>query len=828
MFSITPFDRFRNTFLLPNILFISLAFLLGGCGGSGSSGDGTAESDDSSENDDVTSALTVTSASDVMQIHLRWSGAEKVDILYSSEPQCDWDNYSLCSDGAILTGVEGSETSIGAVENGLDTDKGWYFVVEADGRRSSQVSGKAAQPSFGGYQLYALETDGENLYAGGNFARVALATGGVAMFDSRQSNTLTGVLPYLDGIVHAIAKDESGGWVVGGEFEEVGGRARKNLVKLRADGTVEPDWRVDVNGPVNALAVEGDRLYVGGDFTELTVDQDALYNRTNLAAITLSTGLPASGWNPTISDPVLAVETTESLVYAGGEFTLINGASRDHLAALTVEDGQLDSGWTPGANGPVNALFHDSGAVFAGGLFTQVGDDSRENIVKIDAISGGIDSEWNPGAGEEVLAISMWSNQVLVGGIAGAGWPVPFLIIDRNDGSHDPDWNLALSSVAATDNRSIDVVGDDIYVANGRSIVKLNAQEKTESSWDASITTSFVDGPMAVAAGDSSLMVGGEFIEAGGERYNSIAVMDLDTGILQPPLEGAAGPVETLLYHDGRLYAGGSMNYNPDQQALAAFDLDTLSRDEDWTATANESRFVYGLATDGSRLYTGGRFSKVDQADVVRVTGFELLSGDLSDFANPPAPDDTVNTLAVVGDQLLLGGRFETVDGQAQTHLASIDITDGTLLNGVSLDADDSVNSIHRSSDTTVYVGGRFRNIGGEGLSGAARLRLNNGTLELDKNWEPNQSSVESVATSGNRVFLGRAIALGGDEGLLAFSVYGSGDRIADWDPAPDNTTNALLYHEGKLFVGGWFQELGGKHRNLFGVLDAESGEVLW
>lgn len=808
------------------VLFAGVAIGLAGCGGSGS--DDAAEVDPPTESDDPMEALTLSASSDIMQVHLSWGGADAVDILYSSDPGCDWDNYSLCSGAGMLSGVTDSEVAIGAVEENLSTERGWYFVVEADERRSSQVAARPAVPSFGGYQIYALETDGDNLYVGGSFSRVALATGGLAMFDAQQDNTLTGVLPYMEGQVLDIVDDGTGGWIVGGLFERVDGKERINLARLRQDGTVETDWQVDVNGPVYAMAVQGDRLFIGGDFSQLTIDKDAQYNRSNLAAIELSTGVPVTGWNPTINDPVWALTSNETQLYLGGSFTQVNGTNRNHLAALSIDDGSVNSGWTPSANDTVNTLLYDSGAVFAGGLFTRVSDDDRDFLVKIDAVSGGVDGQWNPGAPDEVLVLGLWEDQLLAGGVhSSSDWPTPFSIIDRTDGAHDQSWDLP-DSYLSDDVHGLAVSGDRIYIATERNLMALDAPLKTSAPWEAKIGVAFDDGPRAIAATPDQVLVGGEFPESGGNRYNSIAVMDIETGVLQEPLSGSTGQVYELLYNDGRLYAGGTMYFNADQQSIAAFDLTTMARDEDWKATASSSRDVSGLAISGGTLYAGGRFGKVGDEDVVRVTGFDLVSGELSDFTHAPEPDDTVNALAATEDQLLLGGRFGNVAGQAHEHLVSLKTADGTMTTGWTMEASNTVNTFHWGNDTTLYVGGRFNTLGGESHNGIARLLMDDGSFDLDTGWTPAASNTLSIATGENRVFVGRSIAQDAADGLMAFSRFSNGSQVDDWDPAPDKSVNALLYHDGKLFVGGWFQKLDGKHRNLFGVLDADTGELIW
>src|SRR6266566_3722123 len=72
--------------------------------------------------------------------------------------------------------------------------------------------------------------------------------------------------------IRAAVPDGDGGWYIGGGFIHVNGVLRKRLAHIRADGTLDPDWRPEANGngvSVTSLARIGSRLYVAGDFARL-------------------------------------------------------------------------------------------------------------------------------------------------------------------------------------------------------------------------------------------------------------------------------------------------------------------------------------------------------------------------------------------------------------------------------------------------------------------------------------------------------------------------------------------------------------------------------
>jgi len=76
------------------------------------------------------------------------------------------------------------------------------------------------------------------------------------------------VLRGPDGLVHVLAEDSEGWIYVGGEFSGYGSRNVAYLARIDADGALDSEFDLDLNGPVYALRVlANDDLLVAGDFT---------------------------------------------------------------------------------------------------------------------------------------------------------------------------------------------------------------------------------------------------------------------------------------------------------------------------------------------------------------------------------------------------------------------------------------------------------------------------------------------------------------------------------------------------------------------------------
>jgi hypothetical protein len=88
-------------------------------------------------------------------------------------------------------------------------------------------------------------------------------------------------------------------------------------------------------------------------------------------------------WNVATNGDVEAIVVSSSILYIGGHFTTVAGASRNHLAALRASGGGLES-WNPGVNGAFGAFDAaiTSSRVAFGGEFTQVAGEAHQGVAQ--------------------------------------------------------------------------------------------------------------------------------------------------------------------------------------------------------------------------------------------------------------------------------------------------------------------------------------------------------------------------------------------------------------------------------------------------------------
>ena len=236
--------------------------------------------------------------------------------------------------------------------------------------------------------VYALALSGSALYAGGAFSSLQGSSGGpyarnyLAAIDTVTANP-TAWNPKANDAVWTIAL--SGNTVyAGGEFTSIQGSsggpyARNNLAAIDASTANPTTWNPDVNNEVFTLALSGTTLYAGGAFTMLQGASDGPYAAGHVAAIDTVTANPTA-WNPNLDGPVYTISVTGNTVYAGGEFSTLLGASglscaRDNIAAISAATGN-PTAWNPGADGAVKAIASTGPVVYAGGGFREIGGES--------------------------------------------------------------------------------------------------------------------------------------------------------------------------------------------------------------------------------------------------------------------------------------------------------------------------------------------------------------------------------------------------------------------------------------------------------------------
>ncbi|MCX7013312.1 MAG: hypothetical protein NTW86_12290 [Candidatus Sumerlaeota bacterium] len=234
-------------------------------------------------------------------------------------------------------------------------------------------------------------------------AALDAATAAATPWNPKLEGVRLGSSPRQDCFIHAFAVSGSTIYV-GGHFKKIGGQPRNGIGALDANGSgAVLAWNPNPStflpgglGGIRAIAVSRTTVYVGGCFTDIGGQR-----RINLAALDAATGL-ATAWDPSVTGgyailsipSVQALAVSGSTVYVGGTFTSIGAQTRHNLAAVDATTGVAND-WDPNVGGPVEAIAVSRSAIYAGGSFRGVGGVWRNGLAALDAATGRA-TAWDP------------------------------------------------------------------------------------------------------------------------------------------------------------------------------------------------------------------------------------------------------------------------------------------------------------------------------------------------------------------------------------------------------------------------------------------------
>jgi outer membrane protein assembly factor BamB len=423
--------------------------------------------------------------------------------------------------------------------------------------------------------IFDIAVSGSTVYAGGAF----LTIGGQSRAYLAALDTTSGLAlswnPSPNTWVYRIAV--SGNTVyVAGFFITLGGiTPRYRLAAVDATTGLLTAWTSHANFDAYAIAAWGPYVYAGGDFIMAGGRE-----RSTLAAIDVASG-QATSLAPMISGgvpSVLTLAASGGTLYAGGNFNLVSGQTRNSAAAFDAGTGALKL-WNPSFNNTVSTLAVPGSSVFAGGLFTTVGILPRNRIAEVDTLTG-TPTLWDPGADNTVQTLAASGGALYVGGdflnAAGQG-RTRLAKFDTVTGSLDGTWNPGAGGTVEVlvPSGSVVYAGGAFTTIGGQSLSRLARLDATTGVADAVWNPNASSTVKAIAPSGSVVFAGGDFTTLGGQPRSRIGSVQAGTGAPTPWDPGASLAVEALAVAGGRLYAGGRFGTIAGEQrrGFAAFCL---------------------------------------------------------------------------------------------------------------------------------------------------------------------------------------------------------------------------------------------------------------
>jgi uncharacterized delta-60 repeat protein len=635
-------------------------------------------------------------------VRLNTDGSIDNSFLLESGMNNSVTTIALQADGKILVG--GNFTTFnGASQN-------YLIRLNADGTKDNDFNiGTGANNNI---RSIAIQSDGKILI-GGDFTvfngisknrLVRLTTDGTV------DNTFD-VGSGANAYIATIVLQSDGKILIGGEFTSFNGVNQNSLIRLTADGAIDTTLNIGT-GPgssynVNTLSIQDDnKILVGGFFSSFNGVARKCLVRLNTDGSVDNTFAIGTGAN--IGAVFSIAIQSNGNILVGGDFTAFNNFSSNRLVCLYT-DGSINNAFDIGlgANSRVSSIsIQTDDKLIVGGSFSTFHESLSSSIVRLNT-SGLVDATFNnqgQGANSATNHIALQADgKILVGGSFTTFNAVSkkYLVRLNKDGSIDNTFNIGagpnntVNAICIQSDGKI-LVGGDFTLFNGVSqsyIVRLLSDGSIDNTFNVGSGANKVVHSIAIQQ-DGQIVIGGDFT-----AFNSFSQGGLirlyPNGTIDPTLYIGTG-ISSSRASSGLIL---SIIIQKDNKILIGGNFDT------YNGNSSKSYFLR-LNADGSIDDTfeigtganGGITSIVLQDD-----GKILLAGGINRFNGGPSvnylfrinPDGSVDntfnigsganylgviaTLAVQQDgKIIAGGWFTSFNGVAKNHIVRLN-TDGSI-----------------------------------------------------------------------------------------------------------------------------------------------------
>ena len=577
----------------------------------------------------------------------------------------------------------------------------------------------------------------------------------------------------VNGSVNALAVSGTDIFV-GGQFTTAGNVTARNVAKF---DTLTNTWSAlgngggnGVNSPVLALVVDGNYLYVGGFFSTANVDGMTVSAR-GVAKFELTT----SAWSGLGTDgngvdaPVTALAAKGNELYVGGYFKTANLFGTEVAANYVAKVNTLTGAWSAlGTNGngldeSVTSLAVVGDDLYAGGLFLNANAGGT-------GVAARFIARVNPATG-------VWSG-LGTGGGNGVSGLVYALTGSANKlfvGGYFLKANVGGTEVAVNNVAQFDPA------TNGWSALGNGGGNGVNEQVNALV---FAGDDLYVGGNHSAANVGGTTVST-----NRVARVNTVTGAWSALGSGGGNGVNdvvrALALGNGELFVGGTA-ITQANVGSATVSVSRIARVNPATGTWRVlgagnglNGRVLALAVSGTNVYAGGEFTTAGNLTAYFVAKFDTLTNTWSTLGTGGGNgvSGPVYALAVSGNELYVGGYFSSANAGGVEidayNVAKVNTQTGVwskLGAGMGNGVDDAVNALALSGNT-LFVGGEFLSAYNDGgpvkVNRLARFNLQTSTWQAlgTGGGTGVNGSVRALALNNNQLYVGGYFSAANAEG---------------------------------------------------------------
>jgi outer membrane protein assembly factor BamB len=491
------------------------------------------------------------------------------------------------------------------------------------------TSGIAAYDEGSGALLWSQAGTPSDTYGG----PAALALAGGRLLVGGQISTPAGAvdLEELDPATGAVVAQPA----VGGPVSGIATVADTAYI-VAGPGHRQSLWKLDLSSGTltrrapcqfcSAVSTDGTTLYaakwapVGGDLRVYTLDLD----QAKPGLRTLS--------QVTVGGSVNALALQGGRLLLGGSFSGLGGVKRSGLAAFDARTGALLP-WRPTVEGGVSALAHSGQTIYLGGDFSRVAGKRRDGLAAVSAIGKGKLLPWHPRlSSAEINSLAVAGRRVFAGGAL-----VPYRTKPSAPGSSLSAFSARTGKQLAFKSKplihgvqTLAIWHRLLLVGGEHGVSALRTGGNGRTLWNQTVEGGNVPIVFALQTDGSTLYVGGRFTQVGGQARTNLAALALDrSGGLLDLAPQIPNQVMALARTDyGLVFSTMTLGptwigtqalgaVSPDGQVLpwqiAYPPSDVILSDRDSGGVLNVS--VDHLAVVPGGLVAGGGFSWIGPAD---------------------------------------------------------------------------------------------------------------------------------------------------------------------------------------------------------------------
>ncbi|MCG9879601.1 MAG: T9SS type A sorting domain-containing protein [Bacteroidia bacterium] len=495
-------------------------------------------------------------------------------------------NLKISGDFLVISGSFSSvngQTRTGMAAYNLNTNQLTSFAPNPDG------------------PVNDFEVSGNNVWIGGSFGFIAGGVrNGLALVGL--NNTLQSFNMPVNGVVNALEVKDSLVFIAG-EFDSLGGVYRSNIASINTNTNSLRSWEITTDGKVNALAIIGTELYLGGAFYTLNTSTF----RIGYASANIFTGA-ISSMEVAFDAAIEKLEVQNGLMHVYGPFSNVGNTSKKYFAILNSNGSYVAS---PIFNNKVNTSIAINNSIMVAGTFSSFGGLNQSNMAALDASTGDL-LNWPIQVDGTVKKIIQSGNQILIGG--------EFL--------------------------NINTVGRT-------GIALIDTLDGSPTSWDPRCNGSI----NVMELLGSTLILGGSFTEIGDSLRNNLASLDLNSTLVSSWNPNVNGVVNEITAMGQYLFVGGDFTQvgSNNRKFIASFNLANNSL-RNWNINLDSS--VTSISAFGDKLVVSGLFNFVNSNPQNKVLITDTINGTLQSW-NPQFIGE-VNSTHTENNLIFLGGSLQT------------------------------------------------------------------------------------------------------------------------------------------------------------------------